>query len=101
MRGGGQCLEPALDLGRGNGRERLHGQEPRESAQHTLGHVLAVGAEQVLAVDVHRQPLVVRERLHLLLDVVRHALLDHEHPTLAAQEVEQLLGHERVLAPSP
>src|SRR5215510_147474 len=60
------------------------GQEAREAADDELGHVLAVGRQHVLAVDLDAEPRVVGQRFQLLLDIIRHPLFDHEHVTLAA-----------------
>ena len=67
-----------------------------QAADDEVRDVLAVGREQLLAVDLHVEPRLVGERLQLALDVVRHPLLDHEHAALAAQEPDQLLGNQRV-----
>ena len=91
--------QPSIALLDERGAERSwlgRGQEAREAADDELGHVLAVGRQHVLAVDLDVEPGVVGQRFQLLLDVIRHPLFDHEHVTLAAQEPDQLLGHDRM-----
>jgi hypothetical protein len=77
-------------------RLRLRTKEAREGAQHDLGHVLPLHRDQVLAVDADAEPPLVGQRLQLLLDEGRHALLDHEHALLVLDEVHHLVGHERM-----
>jgi hypothetical protein len=55
-----------------------------------------VRREQVLALDLDAETRLVRERLELALEVVRHPLFHDQDPVLAAQELDQLLGDERV-----
>ena len=73
-------------------------EELREAAHHEPRDVLAVGREEILAVDVDIQARLVRERLELALDEVRHTLLDHEDLALAPHERDELLGHQRMQA---
>ena len=42
------------------------------------------------------RPVVVGQRLQLLLDEVRHPLFEDEHARLALEESQELLGHERM-----
>ena len=84
---------------RGEGRPpslRVTAEEARERGQHHLGHVLALRGHHVLAVDARGDPVLVGERLQLLLDEARHAFFEDEHALLALEEDEELLGHERV-----
>jgi len=67
-----------------------------EGGQHELGHVLALGGHRVLAFDAHGESPVVGQRLQLLLDEVGHPLLQHEHAALAVEEIDELLGHQRM-----
>ena len=75
---------------------RVAAQEAREGGQHHLGHVLALRGHHVLAVDARGDPVLVGQRLQLLLDEARHAFLEHEHALLALEEGDELLGHERM-----
>ncbi len=93
--------EPPVALGdRGAGHAARGGarEELREPAHDEARDVLAVRRQEVLAVDLDVEARLVRERLQLALDVVRHPLLDHEDAALAAHEGDELLRHQRVQA---
>ena len=71
-------------------------EEAREGGQHHFRHVLALGGYRVFAFDAHAERAVVGESLELLLDEVGHALFEHRDPTLPLEEIDELLGHERM-----
>ena len=85
-----------LDRGDRLGRRIRRDEKFAQAADDQGRHVFAVRREHLLALDLDVELRVVRERLQVALDVVRHPLLDHEHARLAPQELQQLLGDQRM-----
>src|SRR2546430_6075664 len=57
-----------------------------QAADDEVRHVLAVRREKLLALDLDGKPRLVRERLQLALDVVRHPFFDDEDALLRSEE---------------
>ncbi|MBI2164510.1 MAG: hypothetical protein HYU32_10400, partial [candidate division NC10 bacterium] len=96
---GEMAEEPFAPLGErpgGRGPSLVLRQEGAERLEDHLRPVLSSLPEQILAVQLDRQPVLLGQGPDLMLQEVRHAFLDDQNGPLPSEKVQDLFGDQRV-----